>query len=539
MADNNGFASLGFVLGGGNSSNRLEMYMRGLMMGSEQNMLSARTQDALEQAQQRQQQAQARARLPGLIGPVIVGLKTGNLDPNTLGPVLETLEQAGLNPEQVTNSIRTLLQTNAEGAQGNPNLTDAERERLLLTSGRAPVPAISVQGQNAQNVFNPTGLTTTPQGQADINLKGAQAQAALENAQTNQVKAQNQPGTTQLDPRLAFAIAQGNLTPQNISYLGARAPGILNQLAMALPTPPADWLAAHGHPGWTPPEASAPGATTAAPGSAGATTIDEPAINAYRTFNTSLAQATPNSAGGTLRSINRLAGHLQTIQQIRAAENDQTHPGNVQFINNIKALYAQQFGKPAPATLSPVGQYISLEAARAAGNPTTTGEERDTLSVLGALNTSSPQFKSQLDATTALIKSQVEALHQQYTALSKPLGRPDDFYDRWLEPQTRAVLGVGTQPGNAGAVTPPGPMTRAEGAVNQAPPIGVTAPAATAPPPAGPPVGVTAPATPAAAAPAQAPVSDYQQSLIDRFRVSVGAPAPPAAATPIGVSPNG
>lgn len=417
-----GFAKLGDMVGGGGE-------VAAQQAGAKAGYVGAETINAIAQARQRQQEAQSREQIGGMLD-----------DPSS--PVSQTLQGVGVGDGEravAAASVRggmplgdivgqLLKNHNAMTVMGNgPNTgsalaAQAPAEAIKSVTPSAGVPQPNPLGLNVAGGPQNIGQTSAHLGAETSELN---AKAGLErNEQVNPQlyhPSYNGLGATQMtmdDPAWAAhiqGVASGKIQPTPTSGRTA-AIGVAEQRDVMALNPNY-----HGYD------------FSANAREAGAVQGGQTSLN-------------------TDSSINRVGQHLQTLREAVS----ELHNGDVQPSNWLVQKFHELGGSGNPTKVSEIAQFIGAEAMKSAAQVNAgTKEERNGISAGLAVHNSPDQFNQDIGAIANLVKGQVTAREQQW----KQAGHTDSYVMRNLAPSTRQSLGIadeaaGTTAPKSGANAP-------------------------------------------------------------------------------------
>jgi hypothetical protein len=163
----NGFAQLGAALTGGGALPAEIAEAQGQQLG-------ANTQNAVAEAQLRQQKLKAREQFAN----VAPDLAAATQDPTKLGAVLAAAAQGDINVEQLGQAVHTNQTNNSYNQIVNPETADEAVARHLVAQGKPGLIQEHAQGDFTNSLHPDQGVQTTALGQSlaqsTIDLKKAQ-----------------------------------------------------------------------------------------------------------------------------------------------------------------------------------------------------------------------------------------------------------------------------------------------------------------------------------------------------------------------------
>lgn len=420
MAQQNGWASLGNAIAGGNKLNGELMYDQGEALG-------ARTQDALAQARARIDENNAKENLDSTLAPLVT-------DPKTRAGIV-SMVQSGRSPADLFNSLKTNQEIGLRGQVADPTTADPQVARNLLALGQ-PAEILHPVGefQYANKLHPDQGVQATDLGTqlaaASMNQKSASAanstsEAALHADQIAHpekyrvgVPSANGPGVIPSD---------GSYQHEDVAQLIA---------AGAMPMPSGRALVMMGGDGL---------------------------VQRVRQINPTFkgqtyganARTEGDLAGGVsgrqTDSINRVAGHLDVFEGLMKQLNN----GELQPSNQIKNYLTTLTGGAAPSNTALAAQVLGTEIVKSmAQSGAGSKEERVDLAQQFANAKSPPQFQGAIDTARDLVRQQALAINQRATVHGVP-----DYLKNSIMPAARKRLQLGefdpefAKPG-AAATTP-------------------------------------------------------------------------------------
>lgn len=186
----------------------------------------------------------------------------------------------------------------------------------------------------------------------------------------------------------------------------------------------------------------------------------------YTTQTTAQNRFLSGPQGNTIRSLNVVVSHLQTMQDLGTALKN----GNIVAFNKVAQEVAEQTGNPAPTNFDTAKQIVGAEVIKALG-VAGAGTQTERQEAADAFNRarSPQQLNAAIEVARKLLIGQLGGLRRQYVAAT---GRPASSFDEMLEPQTQKFFGTG-EPQHA-EVTPTA-QAQPSGHAGQQIPVGATA----------------------------------------------------------------
>lgn len=159
------------------------------------------------------------------------------------------------------------------------------------------------------------------------------------------------------------------------------------------------------------------------------------AAQLYTTQTTAQNRFLSGPQGNTIRSLNVVVSHLQTMQDLGNALNN----GNITAFNRIAQRYAEETGSPAPTNFDTAKQIVGAEVIKALG-VAGAGSQAERQEAADAFNRarSPAQLAGAIEAARKLLVGQLEGLRRQYVAST---GLEGSTFDEMLEPETRSFFG--------------------------------------------------------------------------------------------------
>ena len=160
--------------------------------------------------------------------------------------------------------------------------------------------------------------------------------------------------------------------------------------------------------------------------------------NAYSTRKQTEMQFTSaknGSPGAVVASFNKSLSHLDTLGQL----GDALKNGNTPLINKIGNYLGEQTGNPAPTNFDAAKQIVGDEVVKAiVGAGGAQADREKAQKVLESAKTPE-QLKGAIKTIQDLMIGQLKPLEQQYTTGA----RKNDFRDKFLSPQAKALMSAG------------------------------------------------------------------------------------------------
>jgi hypothetical protein len=146
--------------------------------------------------------------------------------------------------------------------------------------------------------------------------------------------------------------------------------------------------------------------------------------------------------GQLLRSQNVAVSHMALLNSLGQALQN----GNVQLANQIFNRIATEAGSPVPTNFNAAAQIVGKEVAKAVVAGGGGESERDAiLQTFG--NVQSPaQISQTIGIYQSLLGGQMNGLRQQYRAGMDPLNTGQDDFNKFVAPETAAVLSRAAAP---------------------------------------------------------------------------------------------
>lgn len=344
---------------------------------------TAQTQEALQNAQAMQEKQQAYGNLSN-------SLTSMGFQPSESQAMTDYVRASGRDPNELYESLQNRQAETLTGIIADPNAPSAARIAAMQAAKKnmnvGQTQNVGDQLVDATNPNAPPTVTQTPQSQADIALKEAQAKAASANANLHDTQAAaggfnphagsgmyTQPSPEQSRALLQF-ISENPSTAGNLRSLSTPAGLAFVQ----------QWYSdKYGQPGAAAGSTPQPGAPAAASGAAPqpASGLQPPANGVSPapgvSFHEQAAIRNDFASGVGARqttSLNTMINHAALFDQVA----DQLQNGNFTPTNAIQQAWQRLFGSPAPTDLRTVSSFLGREAVRATVNSGAgTGEERE------------------------------------------------------------------------------------------------------------------------------------------------------------------
>lgn len=154
------------------------------------------------------------------------------------------------------------------------------------------------------------------------------------------------------------------------------------------------------------------------------------AAQLYTTQTTAQNRFLSGPQGNTIRSLNVVVSHLQTMQDLGNALQN----GNIVAFNGLAQAWAEQTGQPAPTSFDTAKQIVGAEVIKALG-VAGAGSQSERQEAADAFNRarSPQQLEQAIEASRKLLIGQLDGLRQQYAAAT---GLPKSSFDEMLQPET-------------------------------------------------------------------------------------------------------
>lgn len=161
------------------------------------------------------------------------------------------------------------------------------------------------------------------------------------------------------------------------------------------------------------------------------------AAQQYTTQTTAQNRFLSGPQGNTIRSLNVVVSHLQTMQDLGDALNN----GNITLFNSVAQEFAAQTGSPAPTSFDTAKQIVGAEIIKALG-VAGAGTQSERQEAADAFNKarSPQQLSGAIEVARNLLVGQLQGLRRQYVAST---GLPGGSFDDMLEPGTKAFFSQG------------------------------------------------------------------------------------------------
>lgn len=260
----------------------------------------------------------------------------------------------------------------------------------------------------------------------------AQGQVQQLNAWAQQIEQSIKPipirsGETLIEPRTGQTIAQG--TPANAANLA------LQRFLQVNPNATPQQIQAFVQSGRSSRSAIGMYMTKFAEEHPDATADDfKRAAQQYTTQTTAQNRFLSGPQGNTIRSLNVVVSHLQTM----ASLGDALKNGNIRAFNSFAQRFAEETGNPAPTNFDTAKQIVGAEVIKALG-VAGAGSESERREAADAFNRarSPAQLAGAIDSARRLLVGQLQGLRRQYVAST---GLPASSFDQMLEPETRSFF---------------------------------------------------------------------------------------------------
>lgn len=160
------------------------------------------------------------------------------------------------------------------------------------------------------------------------------------------------------------------------------------------------------------------------------------AAQLYTTQITAQNRFLSGPQGNTIRSLNVVVSHIQTMQDL----GDALKNGNIIAFNRLAQSFAEQTGEAAPTNFDTAKQIVGAEIIKALG-VAGAGTQTERQEAADAFNRarSPAQLSGAIGAARKLLIGQLSGLRRQYVAAT---GLPAETFDQMLEPETRAFFGT-------------------------------------------------------------------------------------------------
>lgn len=160
------------------------------------------------------------------------------------------------------------------------------------------------------------------------------------------------------------------------------------------------------------------------------------AAQLYTTQTTAQNRFLSGPQGNTIRSLNVVVSHLQTMQELTDALGN----GNVVAFNRVAQRFAEETGQSAPTNFDTAKQIVGAEIIKALG-VAGAGTQTERQEAADAFNRarSPEQIAGAINVAKRLLVGQLSGLRRQFTAST---GLDTDQFDEMLEPETRDYLRI-------------------------------------------------------------------------------------------------
>ena len=171
------------------------------------------------------------------------------------------------------------------------------------------------------------------------------------------------------------------------------------------------------------------------------------AAQLYTTQTTAQNRFLSGPQGNTIRSLNVVVSHLQTMQDL----GDALGNGNVRLFNQLAQRWSEETGDPAPTNFDTAKQIVGAEVIKALG-VAGAGSQSERQEAADAFNRarSPAQLAGAINASKKLLVGQLGGLRRQYVAAT---GLTGDTFDQMLEPSTLDFFGRTERGEGGGAQT--------------------------------------------------------------------------------------
>jgi hypothetical protein len=169
------------------------------------------------------------------------------------------------------------------------------------------------------------------------------------------------------------------------------------------------------------------------------------AAQLYTTQTTAQNRFLSGPQGNTIRSLNVVVSHLQTMQDL----GDALKNGNIVAFNRVAQTLAEQTGSSVPTNFDTAKQIVGAEVIKALG-VAGAGTQSERQEAADAFNSarSPAQLNQAIAVARRLLIGELQGLRRQYVAAT---GLGGDSFDEMLEPQTRSFFGEGQGGGESSA----------------------------------------------------------------------------------------
>ena len=155
----------------------------------------------------------------------------------------------------------------------------------------------------------------------------------------------------------------------------------------------------------------------------------------YTTETTAQNRFLSGAQGNTIRSLNVVVSHLQTMQELGTALKN----GDMVAFNHLAQIYAEQTGSPVPTNFDTAKQIVGAEVIKAIGVAGAgTQSERQEASNAFTNARSPEQLNQAINVARRLLVGQLNGLRQQFVTST---GLPVSTFDGMLDPKTRDFFG--------------------------------------------------------------------------------------------------
>jgi hypothetical protein len=155
------------------------------------------------------------------------------------------------------------------------------------------------------------------------------------------------------------------------------------------------------------------------------------AVQQFTTQTTAQNRFLSGPQGNTIRSLNVVVSHLQTMQTLGSALKN----GDFVAFNRLAQTVAEQTGQPAPTNFDTAKQIVGAEVIKALG-VAGAGTQSERQEAADAFNRarSPEQLNQAIGVARQLLRGQLKGLKQQYVAAT---GLPAPSLDDMLSPETQ------------------------------------------------------------------------------------------------------
>jgi hypothetical protein len=161
------------------------------------------------------------------------------------------------------------------------------------------------------------------------------------------------------------------------------------------------------------------------------------AAQTFTTETTAQNRFLSGPQGNTIRSLNVVVSHLQTMQNLA----DALKNGDLRLFNEAAQRWSEETGQPAPTNFDTAKQIVGAEIIKSLG-VAGAGTQAERTEAADAFNRarSPQQIAGAINTAKALLAGQLKGMRRQFTSST---GLSADRFDQMLEPETRDYLGGG------------------------------------------------------------------------------------------------